>query len=177
MKQFTDDFFKESELGEKYIRLRPPDFSSSSLPSTSIFFAFFNFLVLSNSLHSLNITMQFSNVLALAAVATASYVNSTSYATENDVQTTVVTITSCHDNACSEVPVTTGLTVVTTTIDSTVTEYTTYCPLTTTEAPASSSVPSLPVNSTSHEISTFPGAAAKAVPAVAAIAAGVALLF
>ncbi|KAH3686966.1 hypothetical protein WICPIJ_002052, partial [Wickerhamomyces pijperi] len=54
----------------------------------------------------------------------------TSTATEDDVHTTVVTITSCHDNACSESAVTTGYKVVTTTEESEVTSYTTYCPLT-----------------------------------------------
>ncbi|ONH67792.1 putative acid phosphatase [Cyberlindnera fabianii] len=47
----------------------------------------------------------------------------------DEQSTTVVTITSCSDNACSEVPVTTGVTVITETLAGTVTEYTTYCPL------------------------------------------------
>lgn len=121
--------------------------------------------------------MQFSNVLVLAAAAAASYVNSTSVATVGDIKTTTLTITSCDQHACTEVPVTTGLTVVTTTIDSTVTKYTTYCPLPTTEAPKSHVVPTTSANTTSPSVPTFEGAAAKAVPAVAAIAAGVALLF
>ena len=55
----------------------------------------------------------------------------TSTTTEEDISTTVVTITSCSDDKCTETPVTTGVTVVTTTIAGVVTEYTTYCPLST----------------------------------------------
>lgn len=61
---------------------------------------------------------------------TASYGNSSAVvatSTYTDLKTTVITVTSCHDNKCTAVPVTTGLTTVT--IDNTV--YTTYCPLTT----------------------------------------------
>ncbi|KAH3677595.1 hypothetical protein WICPIJ_008938, partial [Wickerhamomyces pijperi] len=43
---------------------------------------------------------------------------------------TVVTITSCSDGACTKVPVTTGVTVVTATSEGVETVYTTYCPLT-----------------------------------------------
>ncbi|CEP22667.1 YWP1 [Cyberlindnera jadinii] len=57
----------------------------------------------------------------------------TSYTTvcpvKNDVKTTVVTITSCEDQACTEVPVTTGATVVTSEFEGALTSYTTYCPL------------------------------------------------
>ncbi|KAL6931129.1 hypothetical protein ACO0R3_002584 [Hanseniaspora guilliermondii] len=44
--------------------------------------------------------------------------------------TTLVTITSCNDNKCSLVTSSALLSVETTTIEGTVTEYTTYCPLT-----------------------------------------------
>lgn len=47
-------------------------------------------------------------------------------------KTTVITVTSCHDNACSETPVTTGVTVITTTQQGVETVFTTYCPLLTT---------------------------------------------
>lgn len=53
--------------------------------------------------------------------------DSTVTATEHS--TTVVTITSCSDHKCTEVPVTTGVTVVTTTFNDVTTEYTTFCPL------------------------------------------------
>ena len=61
---------------------------------------------------------------------TSSYANSSAVdaiSTYTDLKTTVITVTSCQDNKCTAVPVTTGLTTVT--IDNTV--YTTYCPLTT----------------------------------------------
>lgn len=139
--------------------------------------------------------MQFSKVLGLSAavsVASAAYANVTSTAEVYSNQTTVITVTSCEENACSEVPVTTGVTVVTSTIEGVVTEYTTYCPLSTTAAPAPStkapasegtSTATAQVTSTIQNattpasVSSYEGAAAKAVPAVAAIAAGVALLF
>ncbi|CCH40878.1 hypothetical protein BN7_412 [Wickerhamomyces ciferrii] len=145
--------------------------------------------------------MQFSKVLgasAIAAVASAQYANVTSTAEVYSNQTTVITVTSCEENKCTEVPVTTGVTVVTSTVDNVVTEYTTYCPLSTSEAPAPSSqapkttsaapkdttstanvdVTSTVGNATTPGVSTQEAnGAAKAVPAVAAIAAGVALLF
>ena len=77
--------------------------------------------------------MQFSSAVVLSAVAgsaLAAYSNST----VTDIQTTVVTITSCEENKCHETEVTTGVTTVTE-VDTT---YTTYCPLSTTEAPAPS---------------------------------------
>jgi hypothetical protein len=148
--------------------------------------------------------MQFSQVAAAAAiasVASAGYVNVTSTADVWKNSTTVITITSCEENKCSEVPVTTGVTVVTETKNGVVTEYTTYCPLTT-ETGATSTVTakvtSTKVTSTGSAVSTstkvtstashqntsvptisttFTGGAVKAVPAVAALAAGVALLF
>jgi hypothetical protein len=56
--------------------------------------------------------------------------------TVTEINTTVVTITSCSENKCHEVPVTTG---VTTVIEDSTT-YTTYCPLTTSSAPVSTTV-------------------------------------
>lgn len=47
-------------------------------------------------------------------------------ATESDIKTTTLTITSCSDHKCTKVPVVTGLTTVT----EGTTSYTTYCPLT-----------------------------------------------
>ncbi|ODV60338.1 uncharacterized protein ASCRUDRAFT_76342 [Ascoidea rubescens DSM 1968] len=73
--------------------------------------------------------MQFSRALLLAAAAaavSAGYANTTVY----DIDTTVITITSCESvTVCTEVPVTTGVTTVTETIKGTKTVYTTYCPL------------------------------------------------
>ena len=56
--------------------------------------------------------MQFSSAVVLSAVAgsaLAAYSNST----VTDIQTTVVTITSCEENKCHETEVTTGVTTVT----------------------------------------------------------------
>ncbi|CAH6723791.1 hypothetical protein CLIB1444_20S00826 [[Candida] jaroonii] len=64
---------------------------------------------------------------AAESITTAPAPTSDSTETATDIKTTVVTITSCKDHKCTEVPVTTGLTTVTK--DSTI--YTTYCPLTT----------------------------------------------
>lgn len=76
--------------------------------------------------------MQYSKVAILSAVAGSAVASYNS--TVTDIATTVVTITSCEENKCTEVPVTTGLTTVTE-VD---TIYTTYCPLPSTEAPESS---------------------------------------
>ncbi|VEU23197.1 DEKNAAC104312 [Brettanomyces naardenensis] len=59
--------------------------------------------------------------------------------TETEESTTVVTITSCSDHKCTEIPVTTGITEYTTTISGTETVITTFCPLTS-EAPATTEV-------------------------------------
>lgn len=77
--------------------------------------------------------MQFSSAVLSAAVAgsaVASFTNSTATV----VDKTTVTITSCEDHVCTEVPVVTGVTTVT--LDSTI--YTTYCPLPSSVAPQSS---------------------------------------
>jgi hypothetical protein len=50
-----------------------------------------------------------------------------------DISTTVITTTECKENICSEVPITTGFAVIKTTSHGVVTEYTTFCPLTTTK--------------------------------------------
>lgn len=82
--------------------------------------------------------------------------------TKTEETTTVVTITSCHDNRCSIVPRTTGLTVITVTSDDMVTAYTTYCPLTgETSAPVETYVTSAQstsglVESTEAEIESSP---------------------
>lgn len=61
--------------------------------------------------------------------------------TKTDVDTTVVTITSCSDNKCTPTAVTTGVTIVTSTIKGEETVYTTYCPISSEEAPTSSVKP------------------------------------
>lgn len=58
----------------------------------------------------------------------ATYCPLSSTKTEDNI-TTIITITSCSDNKCSEITATTGVTVVTSTKDGIATTYTTYCPL------------------------------------------------
>lgn len=58
--------------------------------------------------------------------ATSSNAQSDTLSTSTNLQTTVVTVTSCTDDQCSETPVTTAITVV----PEEETVYTTYCPLT-----------------------------------------------
>lgn len=114
---------------------------------------------------SIRLSQMFSQIalLALASVASAAYSNGT----KTEYGTTVVTITSCEENKCSETAVSTGLQIV----YDVSTLYTTYCPLTTSE---SSTVPA--ANTTSASIET--GAANKLAAGAAAIAgvAGVFLL-
>ncbi|CCH43873.1 putative threonine-rich GPI-anchored glycoprotein [Wickerhamomyces ciferrii] len=66
-----------------------------------------------------------SDVAPQSTSTTAVYQNST----------TLVTVTSCDEDKCSEVPSTALISIATTTINGVVTSYTTYCPLTTTSAP------------------------------------------
>ncbi|KAH3686420.1 hypothetical protein WICPIJ_002599 [Wickerhamomyces pijperi] len=89
-----------------------------------------------------------SAAAATTASSSAAAAQVTSYAVVSNIATTVLTITSCSDNACSDVPVTTGVTVITTTVGSVETVYTTYCPLTTESEAASSSSSSSKVTST-----------------------------
>ena len=67
---------------------------------------------------------------AVVSTSAPIYSNTTTeapIATKTNIHTTVVTITSCSDNKCTKVPVTTGLTTVTDHELNTI--YTTYCPL------------------------------------------------
>ncbi|CCH43871.1 Immunoglobulin superfamily member [Wickerhamomyces ciferrii] len=67
------------------------------------------------------------------SVGPSGYFN-TSIATQSNIETTLVTITSCHEDKCSEVPSTAQVSIATTTISGVVTQYTTYCPLSTTDS-------------------------------------------
>ncbi|CAK7915503.1 flocculation protein Flo5p [[Candida] anglica] len=86
--------------------------------------------------------------------------------------TTVITITSCSDHKCTDVPVTTGQTVVTITIDNTITSYTTYCPLSSDSADtddinSSTTIVPAAVSSSDSEVSTVSqttGGAPKSTP-------------
>lgn len=69
------------------------------------------------------------------AVTNSDVEETSSVATSTDVtsvlSTTVVTATSCSMGICMEAPITTGVTVATSTVHGTVTSFTTYCPLST----------------------------------------------
>lgn len=137
--------------------------------------------------------MQFSTVAtvaAVAAVANAQY-NSTVTATATENLTTLVTITSCEDHICKETVSPALVSTATVTVDNVVTQYTTWCPIstevktsanTTTAAPSSSAASTTQITSTkSSETSTakvtsYTGAAAQVLPAAGALVAGVAAL-
>ncbi|KGQ95938.1 hypothetical protein MEM_02350, partial [Candida albicans L26] len=65
---------------------------------------------------------------------TKDVVESTSYTTDTAYTTTVITVTKCDGGSCSHTAVTTGVTIITVTTNDVITEYTTYCPLTSTPA-------------------------------------------
>lgn len=118
--------------------------------------------------------MQYSKVAILSAVAGSAVASYNS--TVTDIATTVVTITSCEENKCTEIPVTTGLTTVTD-VD---TIYTTYCPLSTTEAPASSAEESKSTvaaeSSEAPSVSSFEAGAGKLQVGAALVGAAALLL-
>ncbi|AGO13914.1 AaceriAGR049Wp [[Ashbya] aceris (nom. inval.)] len=130
--------------------------------------------------------MQFSTVASIAAAAAVASAHAnvtTATATRN--QTTLVTITHCEENSACTAKVSPALvSTATVTIDNVVTAYETWCPLTTTEAakpPASTAKPPAPSNQTvppveTPVVSSFTGAAAKALPAAGALFAGAAAL-
>lgn len=80
-------------------------------------------------------TMFFSRLVTISAILqlinAQEYFNSTSAAKVTEVGTTVITVTSCSHSSCSSAAITTGVTVVTETVEGMVTVYTTYCPLAT----------------------------------------------
>ncbi|CAI1577757.1 hypothetical protein SEUBUCD650_0L01750 [Saccharomyces eubayanus] len=130
--------------------------------------------------------MQFSTVASFAAVAAvASAAANVTTATVSEESTTLVTITSCEDHVCSETVSPALVSTATVTVNDVITQYTTWCPLTT-EAPknGSTSAPvkptEAPKNTTSaaptHSVTSYTGAAAKALPAAGALLAGAAAL-
>ncbi|CAI4046070.1 hypothetical protein SKDZ_12G1600 [Saccharomyces kudriavzevii ZP591] len=132
--------------------------------------------------------MQFSTVASIAAVAAiASAASNVTTATVSEESTTLVTITSCEDHVCSETVSPALVSTATVTVNDVITQYTTWCPLTT-EAPkngtTSTAAPVKPTegpkNTTSaaptHSVTSYTGAAAKALPAAGALLAGAAAL-
>ncbi|KAL6941410.1 hypothetical protein ACO0RG_002540 [Hanseniaspora osmophila] len=123
--------------------------------------------------------MQFSTVATVAAVAAVASASYNETATVFDNSTTIVTITSCEENKCSTTTSAALISTATTTVEGVVTEYTTYCPLTseTTAAPVTVSSVTEAQNTTSHTVtSQSENGAAKALPAVGALMAGAAAL-
>lgn len=81
----------------------------------------------------------------------------TSYVTHTAHTTAIVTVTSCGADSCYHSTIVTGVTVITVTEHDVVTEYTTYCPLTSTQTivtPTASSIPSTVSVSSSIETSS-----------------------
>ncbi|SCU90199.1 LADA_0F02476g1_1 [Lachancea dasiensis] len=114
--------------------------------------------------------MQFSTA---AAVATVSAVVAAQNTTTVDMEsTTLVTITSCESHACSESVSPALVSTATVTVNDVVTQYTTWCPLSTT---AASNATSSAASSTAS-VTSYTGAAAKALPAAGALVAGAAAL-
>lgn len=79
------------------------------------------------SIYTTYCPLSLSSLAIPATVQGSSSLSSKKSHIETDIRATVITVTSCSDNKCTKVPVTTGLTTVTE-IDSI---YTTYCPLST----------------------------------------------
>lgn len=87
----------------------------------------------SSSLSSISESTVSSDYSISSITSSASYANGTLTDVVTNPSTTLVTITSCSEDKCSEVESTAQVTVVTSTHNGVVTTFTTYCPLTTTE--------------------------------------------
>ncbi|MCP8716518.1 MAG: hypothetical protein M5E90_03770, partial [Asgard group archaeon] len=120
----------------------------------------------------------------------------TSYTTETAYTTSIVTVTSCHHDACETKTTKTGVVVITVTTTDVETVYTTYCPLTTTYAvfrvakidmkkrgemesvtadntsswPPSTLVPSVWLSNATDNVSTFSAAGNPVIPSISAVA-------
>lgn len=123
--------------------------------------------------------MQFSTVATVAAVAAVASAANVTTSTAHKESTTLVTITSCEDHVCSETVSPALVSTATVTVSDVVTQYTTWCPLTTTTgAPASKNgtMTTSSATGTNTITSSYTGAAAKALPAAGALIAGAAAL-
>lgn len=115
--------------------------------STASFGCGMDGMITTSATLSANITVATSAVVSSATVAATSSVDPTSVATAASVSvststasedtTTLVTITSCKDNACETSTSQALVSVATVTVEGTVSEYTTYCPLTAEKATTS----------------------------------------
>lgn len=122
--------------------------------------------------------MQFSTVATFAAVAAVASAQNITTATATENATTLVTVTSCSEDKCHESVSPALVSTATVTVNDVITEYTTWCPLTTTEAgvPKNTTVSPAPKPTTTQSQSEYTGAAAKAFPAAGALVAGAAAL-
>ncbi|CAI4056774.1 hypothetical protein SUVZ_02G2610 [Saccharomyces uvarum] len=128
--------------------------------------------------------MQYSTIASIAAIAAvASAASNVTTATVSEESTTLITITSCEDHVCSETVSPALVSTATITVNDVITQYTTWCPLPTTEAtknttspaPAPTEQPTKQGSST-PAVTSYTGAAVKALPAVGALFAGAAAL-
>lgn len=124
-----------------------------------------NFLLNTNIIHykhqNLLPTMKISTasisaltLLLSTSVAALNFSNattSTDVVYVSDIGTTIVTITSCEEHRCSLSAVTTGITTITKTYEDITTQYTTFCPLTSTSSNIIPSSP-VPVPTSSEEV-------------------------
>ncbi|CAE6465503.1 AQG_2a_G0010230.mRNA.1.CDS.1 [Saccharomyces cerevisiae] len=130
--------------------------------------------------------MQFSTVASIAAIAAvASAASNITTATVTEESTTLVTITSCEDHVCSETVSPALVSTATVTVNDVITQYTTWCPLPTTEAPKNTTSPAptekptekpTQQGSSTQTVTSYTGAAVKALPAAGALLAGAAAL-
>ncbi|CCF56593.1 hypothetical protein KAFR_0B02970 [Kazachstania africana CBS 2517] len=124
--------------------------------------------------------MQFSTVAAFASVAAvASATANVTTATATEESTTLVTITSCEDHKCAETVSPALVSTATVTVNDVVTEYTTWCPLSSTAAANATSTKAAANStaaSTTKSVTSYTGAAVKALPAAGALVAGAAAL-
>ncbi|CAI1826247.1 hypothetical protein SEUBUCD646_0B02600 [Saccharomyces eubayanus] len=128
--------------------------------------------------------MQYSTVASIAAIAAvASAASNVTTSTVREESTTLVTVTSCEDHVCSETISPALVSTATVTVNDVITQYTTWCPLPTTEAPknTTSPGPAPTENPTKHgssvpTVTSYTGAAVRALPAAGALFAGAAAL-
>ncbi|CAK7897315.1 hypothetical protein CAAN1_15S00166 [[Candida] anglica] len=138
---------------------------SSSIPETYSTSAYLSSSLVESS--SLSIETSSTPVSSSLDPASTSFDSSDSFSQETVTipSTTLITVTTCSDINCTIITVTTGQTVVTTTIDNTVTSYTTYC-TPPREVPIESSektIPSSKLTSCNREQCIFLSTATKSV--------------
>lgn len=114
----------------------------------------------------------FAKVIATVAAASA-LISAQNATTVSQDTTTLVTITSCSDDACDTTTSQALVSIATVTVEGTITQYTTYCPITTNNA--TTPVPTVAPAANATVSSNYEGAA-QALPAAGALIAGAAVL-